>query len=70
VFEISNFSVSSVFCRGLLFLFPNTVPTDPFENPTFYGISLSKDLLLREGGTTVNSLLIKAIYKVMENYFL
>ena len=35
VFESVNFSASSVFCRGLLFLFLNTVPTDPFENTTF-----------------------------------
>ena len=34
VFEIVNFLASSVFCRGFIFLFPNTVPTDPFENPT------------------------------------
>jgi hypothetical protein len=25
-----------MYCKGLLFLFPNMVPTDPFEKPTFY----------------------------------
>lgn len=36
VFDIVNFSGSSVYCKGLLFLFPNIVPTDHFEKPTFY----------------------------------
>jgi hypothetical protein len=49
VFEIVNFSASSVLSKGLLFLFPNTVSTDPFKNPTFYQliegpvVALSRD---------------------------
>lgn len=61
MFETVNFSATSMYCKGLLFLFPNMVPTDPFEKPTFYQLVEGPVVALRRDDCTlvVNKQVIK-----------